>query len=480
MTTPTQRLAELTTQIAAARAAQSAAHAKAQALSDMISSGRPEALPEAARDESLRRYIEARVAVKAEIAEASRTLLSNHPHMRELQGRLAGLDAEIREAAAKAVSAYKNDERIAADQIKDVEQAFNDQSRAVAATDGDAAKLQTLELDAKAARDQLELYLQKYREAVARETTDAAPPNARVIETASAPANPSFPKRVPTVLLATLAGLVLSLGVATARILLAEDRAESFGAASRSVTPERGTDAPAAEDPPLPPEFEAAAVAAERRRPQPAGVAQVSAAERDPMGNFATPEAELLMAEAVEQLLARAPSGPLIVLVTGEGARGALPTALGVGRRFARQAGTALVDLGPSQPWLSDVVARGPYGFLGLSDVVTNRVSLTKALHHDLSGRLDIMPSGEEPTRAEDLEPVIERLAEIYPFVVAHIADWRTPLGRQALKLADGALICARGSRLQQIRANMERAIGSRDFLLVNFALARDATERAA
>ena len=219
MTTPTQRLAELTTQIAAARAAQSAAHAKAQALSDMINSGRLEALPEAARDESLRRYIEARVAVKAEIAEASRTLLSNHPHMRELQGQLAGFDAEIRGAATKAVSAYRTDERIATDQIKDLEQAFNDQSRAVAATDGDAVKLQALELEAKAARDQLESYLQKYREAVARETTDAAAPNARVIETASAPANPSFPKRVPTVLLVTLAGFVLSLGVATARIL---------------------------------------------------------------------------------------------------------------------------------------------------------------------------------------------------------------------------------------------------------------------
>ena len=156
MTTPTQRLAELTTQIAAARSAQSAAHAKAQSLSDMINSGRLEALPEAARDELLRRYIEARVAVKAEIAEASRTLLSNHPHMRELQGQLAGYDAEIRGAASKAVSAYKNDERIANDQIKDLEQAFNEQSRAVAATDGDAAKLQTLDIDAKAARDQLE------------------------------------------------------------------------------------------------------------------------------------------------------------------------------------------------------------------------------------------------------------------------------------------------------------------------------------
>ena len=274
----------------------------------------------------------------------------------------------------------------------------------MAATDGDAAKLQTLDIDAKAARDQLESYLQKYREAVARETTDAAPPNARVIETASAPANPSFPKRVPTVLLATLAGFVLSLGVATARILLTEDRAED-----RALR-DAATLEPAAEDPRRRRSLEAAAGPAERRRPQFAGAARGLGRRPRPDGNLAATRAERLIAEAVEEFLALAPRGPLIVLVTGEGARGALPAALGVGRRFARQGegGTALLDLGPSQPWLSDVVARDPHGFMGLSDVVMNRVALKKALHHDLSGQLDIMPSGEEPTPAEVLEPVIE------------------------------------------------------------------------
>ena len=246
---------------------------------------------------------------------------------------------------------------------------------------------------------------------------------------------------------------------------------------SDAATPE-----PAAEDPAPAPESEAAAGPAERRRPQRTGAAPIPGADLNPIEKLAAPDAERLIAETVEEFLALAPRGPLIVLVTGEGARGALPAALGLGRCLARQGegGTALLDLGPSQPWLSDVVARDPQGFTGLSDVVANRVALTKALHHDLSGRLDIMPSGAEPTRADDLEPVIERLAELYPFVVAHIADWRTPLGRQALKLADGALICARGPRLRQIRANMERAIGSRDFLLVDFALGKDATERAA
>ena len=53
-------------------------------------------------------------------------------------------------------------------------------------------------LDAKTARDQLESYLQKYREAVAREAENAAPADARIIASASEPREPTFPKKVPT------------------------------------------------------------------------------------------------------------------------------------------------------------------------------------------------------------------------------------------------------------------------------------------
>ena len=547
MTTSTQRLAELTTQVAAARNTLAAGNAKATSLRDFLSSGRAEAIPEVARDESLRRYLEARVALKSQIAEASRTLLSEHPRMRELQGQLSGLDDEIHAAAAKSVQAYENDARIAAGQVRDLEQSINEQTRAVAATDPEAVRLNALELDAKSARDQLESYLQKYREALARESASAAPPNARIIETASASASPSFPKRGPTIVLATLAGFVLSLGVAVARVLAAE------GSQPRPMTPEeayqsalatalgpttrsRGAPQPGAPEMPWglqsapespPPSASAPATALApaslqqaasrnapnlsmpteppagyappapvpqawldeaatkppmlRQRLQLPGASPVLVTDRDPTGNFITPESQGVLTGAAEHLLSYAPQGPLTILVTGEGARGALSAALGVGRRFAKKGETVLFDLGLSQPWLGDVVTPGAHGFAGLSHVIAGQVSFESALHHDLSSRLDIMPLGAQEVHPEPLEKALEQLGERYPFVILHAADWRTPVGRQALQFADGALVCANPARIAPIRSGVARAVGARQFILVDLALEKgELSENAA
>ena len=147
MTVPNQRLAEINSQIAAARATQSAASAKAQVLREMLRSGRLDAVPDVARDNSLRKYAEARVALKAEIAEESRTLLPGHPRMKELSGQLAGLDEEMRDAAAKAVRGYEDEARLTGDQVKSLERAVEDESKALASTDSDQVQLQSLELE---------------------------------------------------------------------------------------------------------------------------------------------------------------------------------------------------------------------------------------------------------------------------------------------------------------------------------------------
>ena len=117
MTVPGQQLVDLNTQLAAARSAQSAALAKAQLLRGMLRDGRFNDVPELAKDESLRRYAEQRVALKEQIAQESRTLLPGHPRMKELAAQLAGLDSEIRIAVDKAARGLENDARLAAAQV---------------------------------------------------------------------------------------------------------------------------------------------------------------------------------------------------------------------------------------------------------------------------------------------------------------------------------------------------------------------------
>ena len=239
MTAPSQQLAEITTQIASARAAQSAAAAKAQLLREMLRAGRLDAVPDFVKDESLRHYAETRVTLKSQIAEESGTLLPGHPRMRELTGQLAGLDEQIRAAAGKAVRGFEDEARLAGAQVSNLEGLIAKQAKAVATSDADQVQLRALELDAKTAREQLESYIDKYREASARDADDATPANARVIATAQEPLAPTFPKKVPTVLLATLAGFLLSAGVVVARALLDAPGAEPYAAPAMAPAPAR-------------------------------------------------------------------------------------------------------------------------------------------------------------------------------------------------------------------------------------------------
>ncbi len=73
-------------------------------------------------------------------------------------------------------------------------------------------QLRALEREAKSQRDLLESYLAKYREATARDSIGAASPDARIISRAVVSNTPSWPKKLPTVLIAALAMFALSAG----------------------------------------------------------------------------------------------------------------------------------------------------------------------------------------------------------------------------------------------------------------------------
>ena len=458
LTTPSQRLSELTSQVAAARSAQSAAAAKAQNMRDLLRSGRLEAIADATHDDSLRRYADTRVTLKAQIAELSRTYLPGHPRMKELAGQLAGLDSEMREAATKVVRGYEDEARIAADQVRNLESAISDQSRIVASGDADTVKLQALELDAKTAREQLESYIDKYREAVARESDDAGPANARIIETAAAPTAPSFPKRAPTILLATLAGFVLSLGVASARILLSESTVLEPAIATRPPLVPAATPAPPAPEP--------------------------ITAETPPAQEPDAAKTDSDLETAVAALVDATPQAQMTLLVTGEGSRGALGVALMIARRLSLRSSTVLIDLGMTQPWLSDVVERdanATQGFAGLSELAANAAGFEEVLHRDLSSRIDIIPPGRDEVAPEGLETVLAALKESYDFVVVHVSDWRTPVGRAALERADGAVLCALQKRLPPMRERLQWAVGERRFMIAEMPMQkRESIERAA
>src|SRR6195256_2156125 len=232
-----QQMGELNTQLNNARALKSDAESKARLIREMLQSGKPIEASEVLNSELTRRLSEQRVTLRAQLAEQSSTLLDNHPRIKELKAQLSDLDRQLREEASKISRSLDNDSRIAGGRGEGLSASLEQLKTLATSTNGQDVQLRALEREAKAQRDLLESYLAKYREATTRENIDAAPADGRIISRASVSNTPAFPKKMPIVLIATLAMLMLTAGcVATGEVLrMTTPRAAAAFAPSTAV-----------------------------------------------------------------------------------------------------------------------------------------------------------------------------------------------------------------------------------------------------
>src|SRR5438270_3577798 len=161
----------------------------------------------------MRRLSEQRVTLRAQLAEQSSTLLGNHPRIKELKAQLGDLDNQIRDEAAKISRSLENDARIASGRVEGLTASLEQLKKQATSTNGQDVQLRALDREAKAQRDLLESYLAKYREAAARENIDAGPADGRIISKATVSNIPAYPKKLPIVLIATLATLLVTSGL---------------------------------------------------------------------------------------------------------------------------------------------------------------------------------------------------------------------------------------------------------------------------
>ncbi len=216
-----QELGDVNAQLAAARAQKSDAEAKAKLIRDMLRSGEPIESSDILNSELIRRLAEQRVTLKAQLAEQSSTLLDDHPRIKELKAQIADLDQQIRAEAETTARSFENDAKLASARL-DSQVANLDQLKSQAAgTNEQDVQLRALERDAKSQRDLLESYLAKYREATSRDTIDSTQADARIEYSATVTNIPAYQKKLPTVLIATFATLILSSGIIMTREILA-------------------------------------------------------------------------------------------------------------------------------------------------------------------------------------------------------------------------------------------------------------------
>jgi succinoglycan biosynthesis transport protein ExoP len=366
-----QQMGELNTQLNNARALRSDAESKAGLIREMLQSGKPIEASEVLNSELMRRLSEQRVTLRAQLAEQSSTLLDNHPRIKELKAQLADLDHQIRDEASKISRSLDSDARLAAGRVEGLTRSLEQMKKLASSSNGQDVQLRALEREAKSQRDLLESYLAKYREANTRETIDAAPSEGRIISRAIVSNTPAYPKKLPVVLIATLATLMLSAGVIVTGELL-RITAPRAAAVVLAATPALRTP-----------------------KSKPAAPPDVTAVEPVAVANPAMPQPATTLDE-IEQLAkdlraAGDAARKIVVLGTAPGEIITL-TALTLARLMVRDARVAVVDLTGLAPTIAAISV--DQSAPGLAEVIKGEASFSEIITKDRLSRVHLVSAG--------------------------------------------------------------------------------------
>jgi tyrosine-protein kinase Etk/Wzc len=359
-----QQMGELNTQLNNARALKSDAESKAHLIREMLQSGKPIEASEVLNSELIRRLSEQRVTLRAQLAEQSSTLLDGHPRIKELKAQLADLDRQLREEASKISRSLDNDARIASSRVDSLSGSLEQLKRQASSTNGQDVQLRALEREAKAQRDLLESYLAKYREANTRENIDT-PADGRIISRASVSNSPAYPKKLPIVLIATLATLMISAGaIVTGELLrMTAPTTEAFTSAPAQARAVR----------------EAVSVLAAEPKAIPKGAAPpVAPGKSTEIERLA----EILQADAITRKITVLGAAP------GENTT---PAALAIARAMSGRAKVVLVNLASSPDIAAiSVDPNAP----GLAELMLGQTSFGQIITRDRLSRIHLVGAG--------------------------------------------------------------------------------------
>ena len=444
----TQEISELNTQITLAEAARTEAAAKADEIRDLLETrGSVEASSEVLSSSTIQSLRQQQVDAQRRLSELSATYLPNHPRMQAAQKQVTEIDRLMRREALKIVDGLQGQAKIAAAREKSLRNSLE----AMKSREGDSlqddVKLKVLEREAKANRDQLETMLARFADSNTRQNLDLQPGFARIIQSASAPATPFFPRKGPTILLATLAGLGIGLGLAFLLEIMAqaarlnERLLSQVQPANRPQHPARGVMDTHLNIPKLD-------IATPSTDTYVAPAPTMKQAPVEPLVLASLPQARTSL--EARALLAALGTGGIMedtmtqltgqiqnmynngtvkaVAVAGVGGGLEVATAaLSLGRSLAAaNIKTILVDLDSTRGLIEDLMEL-PHA-PGITDLLSGSSDFSKAIQRDPTGVMQVLRHGaalgnvaaQVPHR---MEAIVTTLTGIYDVVIVHVGE---------------------------------------------------------
>jgi uncharacterized protein involved in exopolysaccharide biosynthesis/Mrp family chromosome partitioning ATPase len=432
---PSQQLTEINSQIAAARGQKADVEARAQQLRSLMNSGKSIDSADIANTDTMRRLIEQRIAVRAQLAEQSTTLLDQHPRIKELKSQVAEIDRQIQVEGERLLRQLDNDASVVRDRLAALGANLDQVKKAASQTSEQDVQLRALEREAKTQRDLLDSYLAKYREATARDSISAAPPDARIISRATPAIKPAYPKKLPIVLIAAFAAFALSAGFTVAGALLA--------------SPPSYTYAPSFVPTPVMPRAPAGPSSPQGFTPQ-VFAQQVLSPPLSPDAEQATGVSAAPLVASTAEKYARElrQTGPCGVIVVGTVRNvGTTYAAIMLARALAGEANVVLVDMAFSTPNLS-VISTEPKA-PGIAELVRGTASFGEVITRDQYSRVHLVAAGNVGVdvatlaSAPMLSTVIEALSHSYEHVVIDMGSASDVAAERFVSLATHAMLVA-------------------------------------
>ncbi len=469
----TQQISDLNAQITVADTAASEAIARAAEIKNMLATrGTVDASSDVLSSTLVQNLREQQVSAQRKISELSAVYLPNHPKMIAARQELNAVNLQVRAEALKIVDSLNGQAKIAEARANSIRANLEKMKGTEADSNVSEIKLKALQRDADANRALLETMLGRYADASSRQDSSLQPGYARIIQKASIPPTPYFPKTGPILLLSTLAGLAIGLGFAFV--------AEVMSLGARQVLPITETprrhpvseidtaelEIPDFKFPEFTPNSPTPSSNVFATGPEPTAsvlsimpAALTASAAAAMMGDLRDGRAPKL-ASAAQRIAAtlvglNKSHGHSSYTFTSIGSNGpnAAMTAIATGRALADQGHkTMIIDVCSSNNGFEKMLSLQPAA--GLSELVSGEVDFTKVVARDPSSALHIIRFGNSSIPnsngliAQRIDTILKALRSIYGFVLLHAGEANGDTVK-LLNASDIAVLLATQARLK-------------------------------